>query len=242
MSHKHIYHPGKLRKVLTNKIVNKQNNIINYTFHTQQMDEDKPLKDITITVSGKEWTIGTLTQTPLSYKPCAPTATNATVYKAVIDQTGTLVNQGDNIVFGIGDKVNVQYFGYNRLNKPSFFFTYMYNQQIDFGELKACFSILGADYCIVQPYVPLTSNEEPILSEFDCPLLQLDDTLLNVPSERIRSAQSIVHECTTSCKWASTSTRTIEREKAQRRGMHFEHDLKNNIYSLNIYCCKALHL
>ena len=35
--------------------------------------------------------------------------------------TGTLVNQGDNIVFGIGDKVNVQYFGYNRLNKPFFY-------------------------------------------------------------------------------------------------------------------------
>ena len=35
-----------------------------------------------------------------------PTTTTVTVYKAVIDQTGSLVNQGDNVAFGFGDKVN----------------------------------------------------------------------------------------------------------------------------------------
>ena len=84
------------------------------------MDKEKPLKNITITVGDKEWTIGTLTQTLFSYRPCAPATTNVTVYKAVIDRTGTLVNQGDNIVFGIDDKVNIRlHFGI-KLNKQTF--------------------------------------------------------------------------------------------------------------------------
>ena len=68
---------------------------------------DKQLKDVSITIGDTEHTIGSLTYTLFNYMTCVPTTTNVTVYKAVIDQTGSLVNQGDNVAFGKSGKVNL---------------------------------------------------------------------------------------------------------------------------------------
>ena len=67
---------------------------------------DKLLKDISITIGDTEHTIGSLMYTLFNYMTCIPATTKVTVYKALVDQTGSLVNQGDNVAFGISGKVN----------------------------------------------------------------------------------------------------------------------------------------
>lgn len=115
--------------------------------------------------------------------------------------------------------------------------------QVDFAQLKACFSIQGVDYCVAQPYIILTVNDELVHNEMDCPLLELDDSMLNISPKTVKTAQSIVHECTSTCKIVNgTFQRTIERESADTQGIYFQHDLTNKMYCFNVYCCKTLYL
>ena len=85
----------------------------------------------------------------------------------------------------------------------------------------------------------LSTWDDPIIDEFDCPLLALTNTVHLVPPNSIHVAVSIMHQCTNTCKFVETAiTRRIEREQVDvhNHSLVFKHDWSNDLYCLNIFC------
>lgn len=103
--------------------------------------------------------------------------------------------------------------------------------------LLTCFkSQEGECYCIVKPFEALVSMEEAIENELDCPLLELEERIEVIRSNKVTQSVSIIHECTHTCIFKSTSKRIIEREQVTSEdGLTYHHDKTNNIYCLNVY-------
>ena len=82
----------------------------------------------------------------------------------------------------------------------------------------------------------ITHEEEQILNEFNCPLLQLSNCLCLHAASCILRPVSILHECTNSCIFTTNRVQSIEREEVETAGLTFVHDYSNNsMYSLNIF-------
>ncbi len=104
--------------------------------------------------------------------------------------------------------------------------------------LLCCRSVQGRVVCLVQGFEALESPlGEPLVNEYDCPLLSLTRTVITVYAFNIIKAISIVHECTESCCFVnSVRHRNVEREQISVSSLVYEHDFSNYLYCLNIYC------
>lgn len=81
------------------------------------------------------------------------------------------------------------------------------------------------------------AGTELVYNDFDCPLLILTKDIDCVtPTSLVRSV-SIVHQCSSSCVFKETVSRTlVEREAIESRRIVFEHDWSNDVFCLNNYC------
>ena len=113
-------------------------------------------------------------------------------------------------------------------------------QQIKFCVLLACFFHVesGKEFCLVRHLQEQTDPVgEPILNEFECPLLLLTSCLYLVSTTCIVSPISIVHSCDSMCKFVECITnRVTERELVPLKKLTFCHNLLNNMYCYNIFC------
>ena len=84
----------------------------------------------------------------------------------------------------------------------------------------------------------VVAEDQPILNEFDCPLLTLTKTICCISCDKIYSAVSIVHMCDDSCELRTTTvTRHIERESVSLDNqLCLVHYLSNKMFCLNVYC------
>lgn len=76
----------------------------------------------------------------------------------------------------------------------------------------------------------------PITNEMDCPLIEESHRFAILPSQSILGSISIVHECGSSCIIQQTTQRKIEREDVILQVHHVNHDFKNKMYCINIFC------
>ena len=67
------------------------------------------------------------------------------------------------------------------------------------------------------------NTSEPILTEFDCPLLNLTTNIFVLPTSSICSSISIAHLCSHTCTYSSDC-------------MSYSHDFSNTLFCYNIYC------
>ncbi|KAL5486601.1 hypothetical protein EMCRGX_G019103 [Ephydatia muelleri] len=94
-------------------------------------------------------------------------------YRALICSERSLVNSGENIEFVTS------------------------YDQFMYGILLATFTTHNAAWCLVQGILPLVSlDNQPILNPYDCPLLELSNTIFCTPSCNIKRPAPLVHECT----------------------------------------------
>lgn len=111
-------------------------------------------------------------------------------YGAVVTATKVLANNGD--------------------------FVLVEHEEIKFCVLLACFSHVesGKEFCLVRHLQEQTDPVgEPILNEFECPLLLLTSCLYLVSTTCIVSPISIVHSSDSMCKFVECITnRVTERE------------------------------
>lgn len=90
---------------------------------------------------------------------------------------------------------------------------------------------------MIRPLQYMDALGQPILNEYDCPILSLTNLLYCIPSHCVSHAVSVVHECTHTCTFVSSSTtKKIEHEDVQSSFSLFKHDWSNKMYCLNVYC------
>ena len=81
-----------------------------------------------------------------------------------------------------------------------------------------------------------------ILNDRDCPLLTSMNYIRGIAPSSVVSAVSIVHECTTDCKYTNCKATIIERETVTiSNGLNLVHDYSNNFFCLNVYCMKCIY-
>lgn len=84
---------------------------------------------------------------------------------------------------------------------------------------------------------PCGSN---ITNEVDCPLFELTRVIFVARSTTVLKAVSMIHECTASCKFSNKQiARNVEREQISTSRIEYEHDFKNILYCLNLYCMSS---
>ena len=94
----------------------------------------------------------------------------------------------------------------------------------------------GALLCLLQGFKPLCSADGDQRYKYDCPLLELTQSVFTVPSESVRRSVNMVHQGTQSCTFQeSPSAETFEREKIVCNKLLFVHDLRNTTYCFNVY-------
>ncbi|KAL5493197.1 hypothetical protein EMCRGX_G014341 [Ephydatia muelleri] len=137
-------------------------------------------------------------------------------YRALICSERSLVNSGENIEFVTS------------------------YDQFMYGILLATFTTHNAAWCLVQGILPLVSlDNQPILNPYDCPLLELSNTIFCTPSCNIKRPAPLVHECTDTCIFQETmQARTVERENILCSKLVFQHDWSNPTYCCNVYCTR----
>ena len=112
-----------------------------------------------------------------------------------------------------------------------------------FGILLFCFRAIDTNLylCVIQQLEQqLSLNGDEILSEFDCPVLELTDQIILVQPTSILGPVSIVHLCTDTCKIVHEApTRLYERGSIalSTRQLVFKHDFTNRLYCANIIYC-----
>ncbi len=93
--------------------------------------------------------------------------------------------------------------------------------------------------CLVQKFEGIVLNGQPIVNEYDCPLLTLTDTITGVYPVDILLETSIVHECTATCEFVSNgplNVLQVERETIPTNRFVYMHDWTNKLYCFNVYC------
>ncbi len=107
-----------------------------------------------------------------------------------------------------------------------------------YGLLLCCKTADGRVVCLLQGFETLESPlGEPLLNEYDCPLLSLTRTVIAVPAVHVRKATSIVHECTETCCFVNiVHYRNVEREQVPQSSLVYQNDFSNCMYCLNVYC------
>ncbi|KAL5484535.1 hypothetical protein EMCRGX_G021053 [Ephydatia muelleri] len=71
--------------------------------------------------------------------------------------------------------------------------------------LTSCQLETGESFCVLQGYDEFVVNSEPVLNEYECPLLAITKRIFSADCSQIKQAVSIVHECSDSCTfdWGS---------------------------------------
>ena len=109
--------------------------------------------------------------------------------------------------------------------------------QVQHGKLLCSFNSGHTELCVVQLLKAFIAGDEPILNEQDCPLIQSTNIIMVINSKDIVAPVSLVHQCTSTCKFSlQTVTTTIERKSAEQNRLIFKHDFIND--SINNYCMK----
>lgn len=122
-------------------------------------------------------------------------------------------------------------------------FCYDFNQP-QYGHLKACIQMTEGpgEYCIVQYFHQMESNNQPLLDDKDCPILLLSDIFMCIPSDRILTPVSIVHECDAKCTLQMRRKRVqTERQQCEVNSLVLIHDYSNDMFVVNIYCIKNVN-
>jgi hypothetical protein len=104
------------------------------------------------------------------------------------------------------------------------------------GLLLACFSDCKhhATFCLVRVLQPVDNQE---CNEYDCPILSMSNLIYCIPAKHVYHSVSVVHECTNSCSFVTTSIqKRIEQEDVCVSQLTFSHDWSNKLFSLNLYC------
>ena len=99
-----------------------------------------------------------------------------------------------------------------------------------YGILLNTFKIAaGNAICLIQGFQFVSMNDEILLNNFECPMLQLSKTIFTTPGSNVKRAVSIVHECTDSCSMQEVATiQSIERENISCNKLEFNHDYTNS--------------
>ena len=89
--------------------------------------------------------------------------------------------------------------------------------QPQFGHHKTC--IQNSEerrYCVLQYFHSMEADEAPLLNGRDCPIVLLSNTFWCIPSKRILTPVSIVHECDSKFTLQVTRKRKlVEREQCE---------------------------
>eukprot|EP00731_Ephydatia_muelleri_P008143 Em0004g481a len=103
--------------------------------------------------------------------------------------------------------------------------------------LTSCQLETGESFCVLQGCDEFVVNSEPVLNEYECPLLAITKRIFSADCSQIKQAVSIVHECSDSCTvdWGSSSRR-IEREASGEKALVNTHDWTNMLCCLNVHC------
>ena len=105
-----------------------------------------------------------------------------------------------------------------------------------YGILLATFKLQdGSVHCLVQGFHELTLPDgQPLVTEYDCPLLDLSTTIFCTASNNIQRPVSFVHQCSATCLFKETgaSIRNVEREIVQEDTLIFKYDWNNTMYWL----------
>eukprot|EP00731_Ephydatia_muelleri_P013165 Em0007g475a len=65
--------------------------------------------------------------------------------------------------------------------------------------LTSCQLETGESFCVLQGCDEFVVNSEPVLNEYECPLLAITKSIFSADCSQIKQAVSIVHECSDSC-------------------------------------------
>ena len=105
--------------------------------------------------------------------------------------------------------------------------------KIAYGLLSSCQTIKssGGEFCIVQRFESLLAGGSAVTNDMECPLIMPTHRFEIIESRKIIAPISMVHECSTSCRFQACTTRTIERQTVTDSSTH---DKSNNLYSINI--------
>ena len=139
---------------------------------------------------------------------------------AVMSQERKLVNSGDFI-----EVVTSQF----EVRLEGTFPTYIFTQiQVQYGILLATFKRNdGSGHCLVHGFHKLeTTDGQAFKNPYVCPLLELSPTIFCTPSNNVRRAVSLVHECSDSCVFLETTAMdNVEREEVSIQSkLLFKHD------------------
>eukprot|EP00731_Ephydatia_muelleri_P016723 Em0009g1147a len=93
--------------------------------------------------------------------------------------------------------------------------------------LTFCQLETGESFCVLQGCDEFVVNSEPVLNEYECPLLA--KSIFSADCSQIKQAVSIVHECSDSCTfdWGSSSKR-IEREASGEKALNHSFDISDH--------------
>ena len=95
-------------------------------------------------------------------------------------------------------------------------------------------------FCLAHMLEPIDSLGIPVINEFDCPLLTLIPQFKCISSDCIIQSISVIHQCSSSCKFTLTNILTIvERHQVDQDMLCYVHDYDANIYALNVYCMQS---
>ena len=99
----------------------------------------------------------------------------------------------------------------------------------------ACFRHRGFSFLLIRlPQVASTEGN----NDLDCPRLCMTNLFYCIDSHLISHAVSVIHECTSTCNFVSTTvTSTVEHEQVASTALTYMHDYSNKNYCLNVYIC-----
>lgn len=109
--------------------------------------------------------------------------------------------------------------------------------QVEYGLLLSCFAVDGESHCLVQVFEQLQCGLQPLINEFNCPLLTATTIIMRIASLAVISSISVAHECSTSCTFQQVhNVFPVERENVDIEGLQYVHDWNNNLFCLNVHC------
>ena len=82
------------------------------------------------------------------------------------------------------------------------------------------------------------TDMQPLVNEYDCPLLDLSTTIFCTAGNNIQRPVSFGHQCGGTCLFKETgaSIRNVERDIVQEDTLIFKHVWNNTMYCYNVYC------
>lgn len=107
-----------------------------------------------------------------------------------------------------------------------------------YGLLLATFkTVNGVAVCFIHGFHLFQSIDgQPVLNQYDCPILELSKMVFCTSSTNISRSVSLVHECTDSCGFKNIGQSwTLERESTERCALVYFHVWNNAMFFNNVY-------